>query len=322
MKSVNRTATLLGSALFSILATGLPAQDRGTQPECRAIAISVSLKSGERFQQRINHLTFKVKPLKSTGWMFSLEDAGGRDFIYPVNPPLRFNRLQTLGAGYGDTTKRSLSYGRELHFLLNESDYDAFEPYLRHALWPYYAPDPDRATEQYLGELDRLRTGLLRLKIVRSDVTESDEVRSAQLKVEFIAPVAFPYPSAFSPHPVACPEATLPIGERLPARIPPADPAKYRRIQDASDWRNPFLTITGEGFDLIFQGGRKHGPLSILARTVVGLPNSAWPYGRILAAAETGPRAVGSSELIRKNKEEAERILSELGVSVDWWPSA
>lgn len=313
---------MLGSAVLSILAGRLLSQDKSTQPQCIAVAISFSLNTADSFQQPISNLTFKMQPLKSTGWAYSLNDAKGRDFIYPVNPALRFNGSQMLGAGYGDTAKQSLSHGRELRFLLNESDYDAFWPFVEHALWPYNAPDPDHATEQYLSEFDKLRTGLLRITIVRSDVSTDDEVRSAEFKVQFIAPGAFPLISSLSPHAVVCPEASLPINERLPARIPPADPGRYGNVRDAANWNNPYLVITSDGFDLSFHGGQLHGPMSTLAQTVVGLPNSAWPYGRVVAASESGVRSADNAELIKRNKEEADKILRELGVTIDWWPSA
>jgi hypothetical protein len=316
------TVTLLGSAVLQVLAGGPLSHDKGTQPQCTAAAVSFTLKARDSLEQPISDLTFKLQPLASSGWTFSLVDTKDRDFIYPVNPPLRFNGSQTLGAGYGDTAKRSLSYGRELRFLLNGSEYDVFWPYVEHALWPYTAADPHHAADQYLSELEKLRTGLLRLTVVRSDVSETDEVRFAEFKIEFIAPTAYQFVSSLSPYAVACPVAMLPIKERIPARIPAADPDKYRNVRDASDWNNPFLTITIDGFDLRFHGGQMHGPLSTLARTLVGLPDSVWPYGRILAASESGVQPSGGSELIKRNKEEAEKILKELGVTVDWWPSA
>lgn len=128
---------------------------------------------------------------------------------------------------------------------------------------------------------------MLRLAIIRSDVSENDEVRSAEFHVEFIAPTAFQFVPSLPRHAVACPGASLPINERLPARIPPANPVKYERVRDASNRNNPYLVITSEGFDLRFSGGQIHGSLSILARTIVGLPDSAWPYGRVLAASES-----------------------------------
>lgn len=316
-------ATLLGSALLSTLAWRLPSQDRSTQTQCTAVAISFSLKTGDNFQKPVSDLTFKVQPLKDNGgWMFSLEDTRGRDFIYPVNPALRLNGSQTLGAGYGDAAKQSLSHGRELRFLLNKPDYEAFEPYVNHALWPYDAPDPVHGADEYFDALEKLRTGLFRLTILRADVAPDDTVRSAEFKAEFIAPSWFQFDPSLAPHPMICPSSTLPIRERLPARIPPADHAKYRSVQDAADWKNPYVVITRDGFDARFQGGRMFGPLSILARTLVGLPDSAWPYGRVVAGSENGVRIIGDDQVIKRNREEADKILREMGLEVQWWPSA
>ena len=286
------------------------------------MALSFSLEEGDNFQQVINDLTFKMKPGGSSGWGFSLEDVKGRDFIYPVNPALRLNASQMLGASYGDTAKQSFSHGRELRFLLSGSDYDAFEPYVGYALWPYTAPDPDHAGERYLSELEKLRTGLLRMTIIRADISQQDEARSAEFKVEFIAPRTFRFVPSLGPRAVACPAETLPINERLAASIPEADPGKYRNVRDAKDWKNPYLTITADGFELTFQGGRMFGQLSILARTVAGLPSSAWPYGRVLAGGQSGVGSGDSFERSKRNKEEADKILKELGLRVEWWPSA
>jgi hypothetical protein len=266
------------------------------------------LKAGDSFQRQISDLTFRVQPLKSSGWMFSLEGPNGDDFLYPVNLPLRLNPSQTLGAGYDETAKQSLDHGRELQFLLNESDYVAFWSYVEHALWTPAGSNGGDAADQYFSALDRLRTGQFRLTIPRSDVFEKDEVRSADFRVEFIAPTALQFVSSLAPHAVVCPVASLPLNERLRARIPPADPRKYRNVRDASNWNNPHLMITSEGFDLRFHGGQLNGPLSILARTIVGLPDSAWPYGRVMAASESGIQSThGSHELIQRNKEKADK---------------
>jgi hypothetical protein len=298
-------------------------QNKVTQPQCNVAAISFALEAGGDFQQRVSDLVFKVRPLKdSRGWVISLEDKAGRDFIYPVNPALRFNSSQTIGAVYGDTAKQSLSQGRELRFLLNKSDYDAFEPYVDHALWPYNAPDPDRASDEYLDALESLHTGLLRLTILRADVIPYDTVRSAEFNAEFIAPYSFQFDSSLASHPMTCPASIMPIREQLPARIPPAERAKYQDVQDAADWKNPYLLITRDGFDVRFQGGRFSGSLSMLARTLVGLPDSAWPYGRVVAGSENGARTIGDAPIIKRNKEQADKILREVGLEVQWWPSA
>src|ERR1700722_9755803 len=160
------------SKLFAIMALlAFPSQefpqDKFIPAQCSVVAITIRLQADQDFQRRMNDLTFKMQRLRSTGWVFSLEAAKGRDYIYPVNPSLRLTSSQTLGAGYGDTLKQSLSRGRELHFLLSETDYDAFESYVTNALWP--STTPSAATEQYSDALDKLRTGLLRLSVVYSN---------------------------------------------------------------------------------------------------------------------------------------------------------
>ena len=80
--------------------------------------------------------------------------------------------------------------------------------------------------------------------------------------------------------------------------------------------------ITSDGYDVRFQGGRMFGPLSVLARTLVGLPDSAWPYGRVVAGSENGVRIIGNDKLIKRNREEADKILREMGLEVQWLPSA
>jgi len=320
--STRRMGALAGSALLLIVASRLRAQDR-SKPKCSVATVFISLTADNSyFQQSIGDLTFKMNPLKSSGWMLSLEDANGRDFICPVNPAMRTCEPEELGAGYGNTARQALNHGRELRFLLNESDYDRFEPYVERALSPATAAEAARATDEYLDQSDKLRTGLLGLTIVRADVSESDEVRSAEFQLEFFAPASFPFAPSLRPRAAACPEATLPISQRLPARVPPADPKKYRNVRDASNWRNPYLTINRDGFDLRFQGGRMFGPMSVLARSLVGLPSSVWPYGRVIAGAENGIRSIGDDAKIRNNRDSADKILRELGLTVSWWPSA
>jgi hypothetical protein len=206
--------------------------------------------------------------------------------------------------------------------LLNSSDYDRLEPFVERALAPSTEAESTKAADEYFDQNDNLRTGLLRVTIVHADVSQADEVRSADLKIEFFAPAMFPFPAVLRARRTACPELTLPINERLVSRISAANPRVYRGVRDAADWMNPYLMITTEGFDLRFRGGRLYGPLSILRRSLAGLPTSVWPYGRVVAGSENGVRALGDTEILDRNKNDAEKILRELGLMVEWWPSA
>ena len=110
---------------------------------------------------------------------------------------------------------------------------------------------------------------------------------------------------------------------RLDDRIPPADRTKYREVRDGSNWKNPFLVIGGDGIEIRYEGGSwRLVSTAALARSLVTLPVTAWPYGRVVAASENGVRGIGDTEPIERNKKEAEKVLRELGLEIDWWPSA
>jgi hypothetical protein len=176
------------------------------QPECTRITLKLTLTAGQSYEQRIGgNLTLKVMP--SDGWTFSLEDAASHDYIAPVNPPLRFNPLQTLGPGYSLSAKESLKWDREVRFILNEPDYKRIHQLWHYALWPADAPDPDHAIENYVGTIKQLRTGFLRVSILQSDVSPDDIVRSATFSWEFTAPSEFSFNPALGPQPAACPAA-------------------------------------------------------------------------------------------------------------------
>jgi hypothetical protein len=107
--------------------------------------------------------------------------------------------------------------------------------------------------------------------------------------------------------------------------IPAADAAKYERIRNMKNWRNPYLIIRTDGVGLLDPADnaeiilKPDDLLGALAR----LPASAWPYGRVVAASEN---AIRSSEqdgvAIRRNKGIVGGILQGAHVAVDWVPSA
>ncbi|MFZ0301397.1 MAG: carboxypeptidase-like regulatory domain-containing protein [Terracidiphilus sp.] len=109
----------------------------------------------------------------------------------------------------------------------------------------------------------------------------------------------------------------------LTARIPSADPKKYQGIHDGKDWRNPYLIVRADGIEIA--GTAREGspiPVESVAAALEGLPDSAWPYGLVVAVRENG---VGASEAersrIEANQVSLEPLLSELGVVVGFRPS-
>ena len=110
----------------------------------------------------------------------------------------------------------------------------------------------------------------------------------------------------------------------LQNRIPKPDPRKYHAIQDAKDWRNPYLVIRPEGIEIIgiTPVGRAI-PVESVPGVLEKLPASAWPYGLVVAASDIG--IVSSSKdlpLIMASRRKLLKVLNAHGIAVDLWPSA
>ena len=114
---------------------------------------------------------------------------------------------------------------------------------------------------------------------------------------------------------------------KLDSHIPPPDPSKYKGVRDARDWQNPYLVIRAEGVEVMSRSAaveRQIIPCDELATFLASLPATSWPYGRVVAAQEIGIRRGDGKDdqPIAENKARVERILTSLGVQVDWWSSA
>ena len=127
-------------------------------------------------------------------------------------------------------------------------------------------------------------------------------------------------------------DTTAPRG-RLNPRIAAADKQRYKSIQDAKAWLNPYLVIGADGIEVIAKSipsGSKTVASADLRRTLIELPVDAWPYGRVAALQDTGLRAAdrngvpdrNDEEAIHRNHQAAAAILEALGVVIELWPSA
>ena len=118
--------------------------------------------------------------------------------------------------------------------------------------------------------------------------------------------------------------ATRPNEGGLDQKIPAAVHSKYEDIRDAAKWLNPKVIVVPKGVEVrswSLAGGTTTVRVDELRRVLVGLPISAWPYGRVVLATDAG--LVGSLddlEPIRRNHDEAARVLKALVIEADWWP--
>jgi hypothetical protein len=209
------TAAIRLFLLVSILSIMAAAQAPVSGP-CHAIVIRGELSAGQRFEKAINkELVFRMEPQHLgpkgdlNGWEVSLASSTNinRDYIYPVNPPLRFNGMQILGPSYGENTQNSLGHPHRMRFLLSKEDDDRLWPLVENALWPYSAPDPDKAADQYVRALESLTTGELNLTVLSYTADpETGSVRHIRFRATFIAPRSFEFHNALMPKRSSCPD--------------------------------------------------------------------------------------------------------------------
>jgi hypothetical protein len=118
--------------------------------------------------------------------------------------------------------------------------------------------------------------------------------------------------------------------------------SRYIDIHDPSQWTNPFLLVgtdtvglrilladanpspVGQGTMLRPEAARRQVlqlRLSDMDAAVAAIPSDAWPYGRVIAVAESSSAASSDRPRVRRNVEAVIRQLNDLGVVVEEWPS-
>ena len=125
-------------------------------------------------------------------------------------------------------------------------------------------------------------------------------------------------------------------------QVPLPTKSLYIDIHDPSQWANPFLSVgsdvitlrilmadanpssVGQGTLLRPVSARRQELLlrpSDLNKAVAAIPAGAWPYGRVIALAESSTAAPKDRPMVRRNVEAAIKQLNDLGVVVEEWPS-
>ena len=110
---------------------------------------------------------------------------------------------------------------------------------------------------------------------------------------------------------------------RLDPRIKPAVTERYKAIRSATKWENPYLMVGPDSIVVRARGlGLKIVPADALEQTLLELPVTAWPYGKVVAVQENGDRTDKSDDKpIADNVAAARATLKKLGVTFDKWPS-
>ncbi|HMH15749.1 MAG TPA: hypothetical protein VK578_21795 [Edaphobacter sp.] len=122
--------------------------------------------------------------------------------------------------------------------------------------------------------------------------------------------------------------------------IPPPSKTRYMAVKSLSTWENPYLTVQGgmvtlhvvladantsglgEGGLLRPMGARRQDlnvRISELSTALNAIPESSWPYGRVVAIEEAHEVPVSARPTVRRNVETVIKTLNDLGVVVYEW---
>lgn len=118
--------------------------------------------------------------------------------------------------------------------------------------------------------------------------------------------------------------AQLPDPQTILQTIPAADAAKYERIRDMRKWQNPYLIVRKDGVTLYDSADSAEILLKTdeLLPALSKLPASNWPYGRVVAAAESNAGNSDTDRIaLRRNKGIVGGMLEGAHIVVTWVPS-
>ena len=122
--------------------------------------------------------------------------------------------------------------------------------------------------------------------------------------------------------------------------IPPPSKAQYMAVKSLTLWQNPYVTVQGGMVTLhvvladantspLGQGGllrpmgARRRDLNVrigeLSAALNAVPQSSWPYGRVVAVEEAHEVPVKARPEVRRNMETVVKTLNNLGIVVyDW----
>jgi hypothetical protein len=122
--------------------------------------------------------------------------------------------------------------------------------------------------------------------------------------------------------------------------VPPPSKTRYLAVKTLTLWENPYLTIQGNMVTLhvtladantssmgvgglLRPVGARRQDLNVrtadLPSALNAIPQSAWPYGRVVAVEEAHDTPASARPEVRRNMETAMKTLSDLGVVIYEW---
>lgn len=106
--------------------------------------------------------------------------------------------------------------------------------------------------------------------------------------------------------------------------IPEADPAKYGKVTDTRNWRNPYVIVQSDGVRLFDAENHEEHVLKPeeLAQALAKLPSFAWPYGRVVGVNLSRVQSGNDQAALLRNRGLVAGALERMKVTINWVPSA
>lgn len=122
--------------------------------------------------------------------------------------------------------------------------------------------------------------------------------------------------------------------------IPPPSKTRYMAVHTLSSWENPYLTVQENMVTLhVMLADANHTDLGVggmlrpvgarqqvlnvrvgdLPAALNAIPESSWPYGRVVAVEEAHDTPTAQRPAVRRNVESTMKTLGDLGVVVYEW---
>jgi hypothetical protein len=100
--------------------------------------------------------------------------------------------------------------------------------------------------------------------------------------------------------------------------IPAPDPSKYPNFSDLTGWKNPYFVVRDDGIGFVDLSNREIHILKPeeIPAELAALPESAWPYGRVVLVSQAAPKDATEQTKadLRKNRALLLGTLKELDV--------
>ncbi|MGI4829715.1 MAG: hypothetical protein ACRYFU_16195 [Janthinobacterium lividum] len=146
--------------------------------------------------------------------------------------------------------------------------------------------------------------------------------------------------AASGPNATADQRAQMDLIRQQIDQIPPPSKTRYLAVKTLTSWTNPYLTIQGNMVTLhvtvadanpttlgvgglLRPVGARRQDLNVrtsdLPAAINAIPQSAWPYGRVIAVEEAHDVPSSARPQVRSNMEQAMKLLNDLGVVVYEW---